>query len=158
MKKILVMLFAFLIVSSAAFAVTGTGSAQAEIIAPLSVTGVVTLDFGKIVQPTGAEVVTLTTAGVISGATAGHVSGTQTVGEFEIIGAPNQDVTFSVADTTLTGVGPAMVLKNYTFDKALTHPLDATGNSSVKIGGELEVAANQDAGMYIGNYTVTVNY
>ena len=158
MKKMLTALFALTLGASAVFAATTTGTARAEIIAPLSVTQTQQMDFGKIVQDAAGGNVVLGSNGVASSSLI--LVGATMAGEFEILGQPSQNVTVSLPATISLSDGgsAAMTISSLTMSKAATHALDISGESVFTVGGTLAVGAGQDAGVYTGTYTVTVNY
>lgn len=158
MKKTLI-LFAAVVAFGGiyTYAATASGTASAEIIAPLAVTKTQDIDFGKMMQPAGAETVKVTAAGAVSGASV-HLGGAQN-GSFSIQGQPETDVTVSIGAATLTNsASDTMTMNNYTFSKAATHALDATGKSTVNFGADLSVAAAQPVGEYSGPFTINVIY
>lgn len=152
---------AALLGGSAAQAATGTGTATAKVLTPLTVTSTRDLAFGTIVPQTSASTVAVSSAGVV---TCGALTciGTRTSGQFSITGTAGQvvSITAPLAATSFTLTEPVasntMSINNVTVSAA-----SATltgGTASFTVGGTLNVGANQAEGDYTGSYTVTVNY
>ena len=137
-----------------------TASASATIIAPLSVAEDVALNFGDI-SPDGTDptTVTISTAGVASSADgAGIAGGAPAAGQFTVTGFGALAITVSFTGGSLTcGAcgGAAMAVSGFTNNMAANL---TGGTEQFEVGADLAVGANQAAGTYSGNYTVTVNY
>ena len=145
--------------SKFAFAASETGTAQATIQAAVAVSQNQVLDFATILPDPAGDTVTLTSLAAISSNTGGSAfSGTTSAGQFLVTGDANSVVTLQFGTgATLTGAGTAIPLGNFTTD-TLTPSMDGTGNLSFDVGGQITIGANQTAGLYTGNYTVTVAY
>lgn len=158
--------FAVASFGSVAHAATATGTANAEILADVSVAQTTALDFGTIaVGPTGNTVTANAVANTVtcSGSCSGGV-----LGAFSIVGETGMDVDIAVdATVTLTKIDPVTSLPvvaptaaqqmgaSLSSDIA-TLTLD--GTDGFRVGGVLGVAAAQEAGAYVGSYDVTVTY
>ena len=145
-----------------AMAADGTGNATARILAPITVTENIAMDFGGIYADAAGDTITLSAAGAQSalGASTFDLGFTPTQGVFDITGNATYtaNVTYSSGDT-LTGPGTAMPLGAFTDDStAGVITLDGSGNATLNVGAALTVNAAQVAGTYTGTYTVSVNY
>lgn len=147
-----------LIASSAAYAVTATGTATAIIRAALSALETQGMDFGILVATTSPSTATLSTAGVVT--TGLDKYGVPKSGIFTITGDANSQVTVSIANTTLTssGGGTPMSLTNFTTSPTSPVTVGAGGTVGLNVGAQLAVGASQASGTYNGNYTVTLSY
>lgn len=147
-----------LIASSAAYAVTATGTATAIIRAALSALETQGMDFGILVATASPSTATLSTAGVVT--TGLDKYGVPKSGVFTITGDANSQVTVSIANTTLTstGGGSPMGLTNFTTSPTSPVTVGAGGTVGLNVGAQLAVGANQASGTYNGNYTVTLSY
>lgn len=160
-----------LVLSSGAFAATGTGHAQAELTHPLTVTNNQDVNFGVIaidpaagpqtVPVNGAHVVTCPTTYVCSGTTHG--------GNLALTGAPNTTVDINLTGSTAVlsdGTGNTL-----TFDPSFGNSTDASsttllgdGTRNILIIGELSFTGTEPAGVYNttnaggSGYILTVNY
>lgn len=143
--------------ASSAQAATGTGTATAKVLLPLTVTSTADLDFGVIVPGTSAATVVVSTAGAVSCGVTTCI-GTPNAGAFNVTGTADQVVTVAA------GTGPFSVASGSNSMGVGTLTFSAStvtltgGAGSFNVGGTLSVGANQAAGDYTGNYTVTVNY
>jgi hypothetical protein len=165
----------------ASAAETDTAEAQAFIISPLSLTRYRDMDFGEIALPSAAGTVTLTPSLVPScTASAGLVRiGPCQPAEFVGYGAANQIVrvrlpanqavtltrvsgtqTMTVTNMILDGIpGFTYVSGNPASNGYVRYRIaNANGVFSFRIGGRLNVAANQYPSVYRGTFSVTVDY
>ena len=147
--------------ATTAQAATDTAQAEARILSPVAVTKVLDLNFGTIVPGATADVVTLDFASAV---TCGSLTcvGTPQTAEFTVEGTAGEQVTVDAIGTitlTRSGGGASM-----TADLAPNVPYGATAwalpaaSNTVLVGGDLNVGANQQAGVYIGSFDLTVNY
>lgn len=152
-----------------AYAAAATSTATSTVIAPIAITAPVVLSFGKFssrlagtikVDPNNTITVT---GGVLSGTGA-----TATAARFDVTGDDSNtySITHSGA-TNLTDGATTATLMALTKVSALTAIASTTnvdsgtltaGAQSIFVGGTLTVAANQKAGIYTGDVTVTVEY
>ena len=151
------------IISQSALAATDTGTANARIVTPITVTEATQMNFGDIQPEAGATTVTLSTAGVATPSGATVVTGSPSQGVFTVTGT--EAATYSItlpADgiVQLTGPGPAMDVDGFNHDAGGTPTIGVGGTSTLNIGAVLSVAgsATQTAGDYSGTYDVTVDY
>ena len=85
-------------------------------------------------------------------------SGTNAAGALHANGTANQAVSIgTAASTTLNSGANSMALASIA-PSATTGTLNGSGQINFTVGGTLTVGASQAAGVYTGNYNVTVNY
>jgi hypothetical protein len=151
--------------SAEAHAETGTGQATTSIVSPLSLVNTAPLAFGNLVPSTTSGTATVsvtgaltTTGGVISaGGTVSAASFTGVSGDappvVKIIGPP--------ATITLNrvGGGASMTISNFVVEGG-TGARNVGKNAvfTFRVGGQLNVGANQTPGVYTGSFNVTVDY
>lgn len=123
------------------------------------------LHFGDIVPSASPGTVTVSTAGVRSktgGVTLLTQFTTQKNAIFKVTGEPDFYYTITLpadnaVELTLTG-GDPMPLTGFNHDAGLNPQLDTDGEVTFNVGATLNVNANQKAGLYTANYSVTVAY
>lgn len=148
---------------------TVDGTADAEVVAPLTLTESASLDFGQVAGGTVAGTVEVDSAGVrTAGGGASVVSASVFApATFDITGALSTaiTVTMNTAGAQLDdgGTGAIMTLSGFT-TTALPVTTDGAGDATFDVGAVLNVNASQEAGFYdttAGSgspYSVTVNY
>lgn len=133
---------------------------------PLTISQTKQLDFGAINVSTGNAVVRMSSQNgsrtVVSGG-AGITLISSLPGnpaEFLIKGQSNTSVFITVSSsTTLTGPGAPMTVNNFNRRPGTSAlNLNSNGEATLKIGADLNINANQGAGVYNGTYNVTINY
>lgn len=148
---------------------TGTGTANATVVAPIGITAGATLEFGKVIST--AHTVTIAPAGTRTDSiTNTNAKGTFRNATFAVTGEPNftyaitLPTTFQI-DTTASGTVTTMTTDTFTVAQGTTGTvsglvgtLNGTGNGDLNVGAMLHVNANQVAGSYTKDYTVTVAY
>lgn len=154
--------------SSASFAQTGTSTspattANATIVAPISIGVGTTLAFGAVAKSATAGSATITPAGVRS-ATGGvsfspTSTGSPAASSFTVTGESGYAyaVSFPSATVTLTKATTLETMTVGTFTSNTTGILTA-GTQTLLVGATLNVGAGQVAGLYSGTYTVKVDY
>lgn len=129
-------------------------------------TSISPMRFGQFVQPTGAGTLTLSPAGAITGTGAVNgnnlivqTSGGPAAGVFQIVASINQGfIIYGPPSTTISNGGASMTITNLT--GTLTQTSTSGGNAiwELRVGGRLNVNANQAVGTYSGTYTLTTLY
>jgi hypothetical protein len=138
--------------------------AEAAILKPLTLLKTEDLDFGTLYPSAAAGTATVnpftgavTTAGGVTFAlgatTAAAFITTGTRRTPVLIRLPNAPVTL-----TRSGGTETMTVSNFTTDGNTTRQIDAFEVLEFKVGGRLNVAANQADGVYVGTFDVTVIY
>ncbi|MDY7096876.1 MAG: DUF4402 domain-containing protein [Pseudomonadota bacterium] len=165
-------MFAALGMGSAAHAQdTASADATAEVLQALDLTLTSgSLDFGAIVV-NGAETLTLTPAGVMDCTNKQVVcSGTTDNPLFTVTGTDGKDVTVNLPASSidLTRVGgttgaaaDTLVVDNFTSSADTLTGAEVTltgGSADFTVGGTLSIGATQNAGVYEGSFSVSVDY
>lgn len=161
---------------AAAFAQSnGSYDARAALIEPLTITKLSDLDFGDLVVTTGGTVVLTPTVTPTCTTTGGVVHSAECVpAEFGGSAEPNQRVRVRrpIGNTiTLTGPGADMTVTNITINGDPTlipvrsNPNwerfligSSDGTFIFRVGGTLNVNANQAPGVYTGTFDIRLDY
>ena len=146
--------------SAALTAATITGTAQANVLTPLSIVAGANMNFGDIAGDADAATTVALDAntGNTTSPDGAATGGTTAAGAFTVTGAGTLAYTIDpIADTTLTGPGAAMTLTSIIDSLGGTGALTG-GTQNFTVGATLGLNANQAAGAYTGTYSVTVNY
>jgi hypothetical protein len=155
------------VISQNALAATDTGTANARIVTPITITAAPTpMNFGDIQPEAGATTVTLSTGGVATPSGATVVTGSPSQGVFTVTGTAAATYSITLpADGTVSLTGPGspatdMAVNGFNHDAGGTPTIGGGGSSTLNIGAVLSVAgsATQTAGDYSGTYDVTVDY
>lgn len=171
LKLTLAALAASIAVASPAFAqTTDTATAQARgvVLLPLTISEVDPLNFGTVLASGVAGTVTIDAddgSRSFTGGVAGIALDLGNRGLFDGLGTENQLVEITLNPVgNLTGPGPDIAVLNMELDgcacliETRTIPVGASGAFQVGVGGTFAIAANQDNGLYTGNYSVTAEY
>jgi hypothetical protein len=151
----------------AAMARAASPSAQAAsnalVILPVTVVKVKDMDFGDLASTTAGTAVlepngdTLTTSGGAS-----PIGGSPHCAEFAGAAQSSSVVNIKVPNqpSTLTRVGgtETMTVSSFTIQGQSKRTLAKSQSFTFRVGGTLNVAANQVQGTYIGTFNVTVQY
>jgi len=146
-----------------------------EIFGGLSITKVADMDFGNIAGPLAGTVVMTATASPTCTASAGIVhSGACRPARFGGAGESGRIVRIKKPPSnqiTLTGPGTAMTITNLVLDGSPGLTLvqatsgysrfridDVNGIFDFRLGGTLNVGANQAPGVYTGTFDITIQY
>jgi hypothetical protein len=158
LSSTLLALAAILAMTGTAHAANTTGTANATVVAAITIEEENQLNFGTIVPPSSG------TGNAFSDGTAasGGVSQTGTVnpGTFTVTGDSSltYNTTGSDPNVTLgnqtTGVGTIAADLTYTPGPGLA----GDGTDTLTVNGNLAVPSTTTAGVYMGNYNVIVNY
>jgi hypothetical protein len=148
---------------------SATATATATIVTPIGITKTLGVDmsFGNVAVTGTAGTVTLSTAGArtaIDGVTLPSTSGTVSAASFDVSGTAGYTYTSTIPETiTLTRNSGSETMTVTAINNSVgpTGKLDETSaKQNIKVGGTLNVAASQVAGVYKNDsaLTVTVNY
>ena len=147
--------------SQTALAADVTGTATANVLAPLAISQTTQMNFGDVAgDATSATTVVLTTAGATSSVDGAYaLNGSGAAGAFNVTGSGTlaYDITLPVGAVTLTSGGDTVTVDNFIDSKGGSSSLTG-GADSFTVGATLNLGAAQAAGTYNGNYTVTVEY
>lgn len=146
-----------------AHAQTGTATANAITLRPLSIVKLRDLDFGTLIAGPATGTVTIdpdddsrsTTGGV------GAAGGAPQAAQFYTYGGPSQYVQVTrgpFPTLTRVGGGATMTVDQLTLNGPTFRYLNSAGILDLRVGGRLRVGANQMPGDYAGNFTITVTY
>lgn len=158
MKKIILAAALVLLPSGSAYAATANGTANATVVAPISVAhnSGAALNFGTFTADTGGTV-TVTAGG--SGSVSGRVvfvSGSANRADgFTVTGDGNRGFTISTGSGSVSDGTNSMAFT--TTPSAATGTL-SSGTATFTVGGTLTVGSGQAANAYTGSYVATVNY
>lgn len=148
--------------STEAQAATTSADASATIVTPLAIVKVTDLLFGKLTAGGAGGTITMTPAGVRTAGggvtlfTQGNISNAASFtvnGE----GTLTYAITLPPSDVTLISGSDSMTVNTFSSDPSGTGTL-AAGTQTLSVGATLNVAANQPAGNYTGNFNVIVDY
>ena len=158
---------------------TATGTANATIIKPITLTGEnAGLNFGDVVRPSTAGYVILVPSLAEDGSyTLTYAPGTQPgasmaaqnppeLAEFLVTGAPNYDIDIMVPyqNTTLDNLYdyylllPSQPQQNPDWQEHLYAQLNSEGHFTVYVGGKLHVTSTAALGAHSGTFPITVQY
>jgi Domain of unknown function (DUF4402) len=154
-----------------AYADVEQGNAEITIVRPLSFVIDDNLDFGRLIPGTVAGTVTMDPTGTRT-ATGGIVlvGGGHKPASFAGQGTFNQRVDISLGANSIfiTGPGAPMRVRTFVIGSTPTAVITTTptrfriaatnGIFAFPVGATLEVGANQTAGTYTGNWSITLNY
>ena len=163
MKKILVLIVLFSGFAASSFAqATGTASASATIITPISIAKNTDMNFGNIAVNATPGTVILATAGTrtkTGGVTLPATAGTVTAAQFTVTGANATTYAITLPTSiTISHLTDYMYVDTFTSNPSSTGLIGA-GTQVILVGATLNVGASQAAGLYgPGNFDVTVNY
>ena len=154
-----------------AFAETEPANAEITVVRPLSFVIDNNLDFGSLIPGTVAGTVVMaptgartTNNGIVL------VGGGQSTATFSGQGTLNQrvDISLGANSILITGPGAPMRVRTFVIGSTPTAVLTtaplrfriaaANGIFTFPVGATLEVGANQAAGKYTGNWSITLNY
>ena len=168
-KSSLVLAALTLMASASAFAqssATATASANATVIRPITLVKVTDLNFGSVVPSAAAGTVTVTPAGTRSVAlgagtagAAGFNAASFTVGGE---GAATYAITLPAAAVVITNGTDNMNVTGFTSTPAATGTISGApstaGTQALNVGATLNLGINQNPGVYLGTFSVTVAY
>jgi hypothetical protein len=142
-------------------AATASANANAEILSTITVVKDQDMDFGQIAV-NGAAALTISADEGNPAACPGTLvcAGARVPAKFTIGGTAGVATTASVnsASVSLTSGANSMTLNNFTLFFPNGNTLNASGQAQFNVGGRLNVAAAQAAGLYTGSFGVTVEY
>jgi len=145
---------------------SATASAEAKIVSGISLEKIDDMQFGQIVRSSAAGTVMLDPStgdrSAFGGVTLGQNGGYQVAkfsaageGEYTYAVTLPQSITIAKANSNAT-----MTVDQFTSSLGLanTGALDINGEDEFTIGATLNVDANQETGLYSGEFTVTAAY
>ena len=145
-------------------------TARGTVLLPLSLSETQVLDFGTVIASTTAGAdgnVVIDAATGVRTFPQGNVLGVITDkggrGIFKGAGTAGRTVLLSMVPPTLLSNGSTtLAVNSMTFDgctcTSTSRVIDLAGSFTIGVGGDFEVAANQQNGVYSANYSVTADY
>lgn len=162
-SKFLFLLFALPLVQTQAQ--TENTDAFANIVTPITIAETRSLHFGTMSVSATAGTCILASAGTrtqTGGVTLTNFTPTATSAAYTVTGSANLAYTIAlpVASVTVTrSGGETMTITAFTSSKAgNASTLSGSGSDNFTVGGTLNVGGSQVAGLYQGNFNVTVAY
>ncbi len=145
---------------------TENTEAFANIVTPITITETRNLHFGTISTSAALGTCTLDPAGgrtTSGGVTLTSLSPTATSAAYTVTGTAgiSYNISLPITNVTVTRNGgtQTMTINTFTSSKAgNSSTLSVTGSDTFTVGARLNVGANQIAGLYQGNFNVTVAY
>jgi hypothetical protein len=161
--KSLVVAMAMLVMPGTAWAATASATATVVTVRPLTLVKTDDLSFGSLIPSATAGTVKIDPTTDARTATGGVTvaGGTSSAAKFVALGLVNiySNVTLPTSITLdRAGGGASMTVSAITTNGSATRLFPGTSILDVRVGGTLNVAANQQEGDYVGQFTVTVIY
>ena len=154
-----------LMIASGAQAANGSTDTTADIRQPVTITKDNDMDFGTFIPGTTRSVFRLNPNNDNLTQRNGNAiafGGTPTAASFTVNGTPNLRVRITSGQNrifiTRDGGTETMRVNRFRFDGGRNRFLDASGEVTYRVGGQIRVGANQAAGTYRGNFNITVDY
>lgn len=146
-----------------ALAADHTGDSEVVIVTPLSLVNTSDLEFGALLSgPTAGTVVINPNndARSVSGGVTAAGSGGQAA-QFWTYGGPRQFIYVTRGPLPVlarVGGGGSMNVSQLTLNGPVSRYLSGAGLLDLRVGGSLQVSANQAPGTYEGDFEITVTY
>lgn len=155
--------FGALAVTTPAMADTQSANGRGIVLNALSVTNTRDLDFGDLSSgvTTGRATVNANTDVLTITGGITPLGGTPNAAVFYAAGTINRLFIVQIPSGSITltnGSGGTMTVSNWTSNGPVNRNLGPTGVAIIRVGGRLNVGANQAGGTYSGTFTVTVVY
>ncbi len=151
-------------IAESASAATRNANGRARTVRPIALATTRDLDFGTLLRGATGGTVTVnprTDARTRTGGVTLVGGGVPGAARFTATGTPavNAFITVGTAPllTRVSG-SETMAVSNMTLNGARTRRIPASGILDIRVGGRLNVAANQRDGLYTGNFSLTVDY
>jgi hypothetical protein len=150
--------------ATAAAAATQNASVTANIVKPLSLTSIQSLDLGTITVKPGTwsgATVRISRTGVFSCASTNLVcTGATQVATYNVTGTNNQTVRISAPDVTLKNQADQSKTLTLIVDNPGTVSLPSSGSKGLNfsLGGSIALSSTAASGTYQGTFEVTVDY
>lgn len=147
-----------------ATAATQNATVTANIVKPLSLTSVQSLDLGTITLKPGAwagAIVGISRTGVFNCASINLVcTGATQVATYNVTGTNNQTIRISAPDVILKNQADATKTLTLVVDNpgTLTLPSSGSKGQNFSLGGSITLSSSAASGTYQGTFAVTVDY
>jgi len=150
-------------VATPAAADTEGASGRGIVLNALSVTNTEDLDFGDLSSgvATGRAIVDANSGALSTTGGVTALGGTPNAAVFYAAGTLNRLFIVQIPNGSITltnGSGGTMTVSNWTTNGPVSRNLGPTGVAVIRVGGRLNVGADQQSGSYTGTFTVTVVY
>ena len=143
-------------ISTSVIAAQATGTATANVIAPMGITNTSDLQFGEIIGGTGGTVI-VTPLGLALGGSLPS-AGTASAGTFDITGEGTRTFSIAIAKVTdLINGTDNLVISDFTNTAGATGTLIG-GALTIGVGATITLDGSEPANTYTGTYTVDVDY
>lgn len=140
-----------------------SADSEAVVVTPLSLVNTSDLEFGALLSGATAGTVTInpnndarsTTGGVIAAGSGGQAA------QFLTYGGPRQFIFVTRGPLPVLdriGGGGSMSVSQLTLNGPVFRFLNSAGLLDLRVGGRLQVGANQAPGVYEGDFQITVTY
>lgn len=151
---------------------SGSSDANAAIVAGLSITNSIGLDFGDMFAPPVGGTVVVSPAGALSVTGVTHAGGTISAASFNVNQTQGQPIFYVEVPSSITISSGANTMVVDTFTTNIANPAACvtTGGAApgprgqcpkapfvLNVGAKLHVGTNQPVGAYTGTFDVTVN-
>jgi hypothetical protein len=149
------------IIATPASAQSGPANATARIIKPLTLTANRNLDFGDvIVWDAGDITVASDNAAAITCDATLECDDNGVSAQYTITGTNGHTIQVNTASSTLTNQGPGSGSLTFNPASVPDQPLGNSGRSGVSfyVGGTISIPQGAEAGTYVGDMDVTVEY
>lgn len=149
---------------TAAQAEVASATATALTLRPLSLVKTADLEFGSLIPSATAGRATIdanTNVRTVTGGVTGATGATPQAAEFTAAGVFGVVALISLPSSftiTRSGGTETMSVTNITTNGGIGRPFLGAGTIDIRIGGRLNVGANQAPGVYSGTFSLTVNY
>lgn len=145
-------------------AATRNANGRARTVRPIALTTTRGLDFGTLLRGATGGTATVnprTDARTRTGGVTLVGGGSPGAARFTATGTPTMNAFITIgAAPLLTRVNGSetMAVSNMTLNGGRTRRIPASGILDIRVGGRLNVAANQRDGLYTGSFSLTVDY
>ena len=144
-------------ISTSVVAAQATGSATANVIAPIGITNTSALQFGEIIGGTAGTVVVTPLGAAVGGSLPS--AGTPSAGTFDITGEGNRTFSIAIAKVSeLVNGTDNLVIGTFTNTADGATGTLASGTLTLGVGATITLDGSEPAGTYTGTYTVDVDY
>lgn len=146
-------------IAAPAAAQSARGDTTVRVLQPVTVVKSADLNFGRVLPAATAATVAVAEDGTRTCGANLRCFGSTTAGAFTVTGSAGETVSITLASPTVTlrNTGGAQTM-TATIAISIRSLVLTNGTGTFRVGGTLNVGANQAAGTYTGQYTVSVNY
>ena len=160
-KRSILLIAVALIMPASAFAASAISTINVSVTRFLTITNVSTLEFGSVSVSATAGTVVIGTDGMrfSTGGVVINPSGSYTPARFFIEGKPNTNFSIKLPEKVQLRDGNGNTIDVDNFNTNVdSGTLDSNGVVEIKVGGQINLDANQNTGEYSGTMVVELNY